>query len=179
MMLGLGEGDQVSAIQFDLVYRAPALSVAHIETGEAAVAAGKTVSSYQLDEGKHRLIIIGMNKDPISNGVVAEVYFGVSDQARNGTYPVDLENQVLSNPVGIEVPAETEPGAVTVSGGLDPEGEDNHGCRPGCLGGSTDGSGRGGACRAVLAGLVLVTLAIATRGLWGQVLYLVFWRGRR
>ena len=109
-----GAREEVAAIQFDFRYDAGVLTAMSFAAGPAAQDAGKSVSSFVLEEGAHRVIVVGLNKEPIANGVVVNVFFEVPEDATPGEYVLAFENEVLSNPVGVLVPSQTRPGKIIV-----------------------------------------------------------------
>jgi hypothetical protein len=62
--------DAPTGIQFDLEYDAAALDVS-VETGPAAKQASKSLQSARIQAGKLRVLIIGFNRNIISDGVLA------------------------------------------------------------------------------------------------------------
>lgn len=63
-------GAALAGVQFDLEYDAAVFNVT-AETGPAAAQAGKSVQSAPVAAGKLRVLIVGLNRNTMSDGVVA------------------------------------------------------------------------------------------------------------
>ena len=62
-------GDALTGVQFDLEYDATALEVS-VEAGPVVAQAGKNLQSNVIQPGKRRVLIIGLNRNAIEDGVV-------------------------------------------------------------------------------------------------------------
>ncbi len=111
-----GKGESVAAIQFDLHFDVSRLRLVSVNTGAAASAAGKSASSYALGDGKHRIIVIGMNQNILGQGSVIELLMEVIPNTPPGVYPLTMTNVVFSNPVGMAIKPQVVPGSITVGG---------------------------------------------------------------
>jgi hypothetical protein len=81
--------DAASGIQFDLEYDAADLDVT-VERGPAAQQAAKDVRSAQIRPGKLRVLIIGFNRNTISDGVIAVVHVSLKSGDGAKTFPVHV-----------------------------------------------------------------------------------------
>lgn len=104
------ENEQVTALQFDL--RHPALAVA-VSPGSAAVAVQKTVLSSQLDDSRTRVLIFGMNRTGLPEGLLVLLKAAGGSLAPGSAYSISLSHAVASDSEGrslaVTVP---EPAAV-------------------------------------------------------------------
>ncbi len=116
VILEAAEHELISGVQFDLTLNGDFLSIAGVTAGKAARTAGKEASHYALGPGRHRVIVIGMNKDTLSSGEVVGLRFDVAPGAGNGNFVLHLEEEVLSDPVGLGIRVRSEDGAVRVTG---------------------------------------------------------------
>jgi hypothetical protein len=98
--------DLPTGVQFDLEYDAAALDVS-VEAGPAATQSGKSVSTSIIQAGKQRVLIIGVNRNSISDGVVAVLHVSFKGQEGGKTFPIRI-----TVPSGTNGKAES----VTVSG---------------------------------------------------------------
>jgi hypothetical protein len=65
-------GDAIAGLQFDVEYDGSAVEVS-ATTGDAAEQAGKTVQSAVVHPGLLRVLIVGLNRNEIAEGIVATV----------------------------------------------------------------------------------------------------------
>ncbi len=148
----------VAAIQFDLRCDAGALKLEDIAPGDNIASAGKNLSSFTLDPGRRRIIIIGMNQNPVPAGALAVLRLSAAAEAAPGAYPIDLSNQILSDPTGVEIKARAESGAVVIgreAPGTMPSSAPRCGCFGGAL--SDDGSRNNPGVWAAMTALLLLS----------------------
>ncbi len=107
-------GEQVSAIQFDLLFDETAMSFTTATAGESALAAGKYLSFNILEAGVVRVVIAGLNLDAISEGIIAYLEFTTLTGVSPGIYNLLAEGVRISNPFGLSVSVTTLPGSITV-----------------------------------------------------------------
>jgi hypothetical protein len=81
--------DAATGVQFDLEYDAAALDIT-IEGGPAAQQASKNVRSAQIRPGKLRVLIIGLNRNTILDGVIAVVHVSFKGGDGAKTFPVHV-----------------------------------------------------------------------------------------
>jgi hypothetical protein len=91
---------QVAGLNFDLNFDDSRLYVSNVSIGSAASGAEKVISWSKQSSDKVRVIIFGLNQDPISNGTVANVIFSVLVDAAPGTSPLMLSNAAATDPSG-------------------------------------------------------------------------------
>jgi hypothetical protein len=101
--------DALTGIQFDLEYDAVSLDLS-VETGPAAKEASKNLQSARLQPGKLRVLIIGFNRNTISDGVLAIVQVSYKGVETGKTFPVHITASSGTN-------AKAEPIAVTAKDG--------------------------------------------------------------
>ena len=107
--------EDVTDMQFDLLYDADHLELADMEAGPATEEADKDFDFSELDEpGQVRAVVSGLNVNPIPDGVVVTAYFDVTDQVPEETLSLSLENAILSDAVGVQVPTSTEDGGIAI-----------------------------------------------------------------
>jgi len=157
--LSADAGERVTGIQFDLRFDSRALAITKIDTGPAALAAGKILSSNELAPGRYRVLVAGLNQSQIESGVVVLAEVEVAPDA-GGTLPLEIEALVLSDPKGRSIAAGSKDAAIQLGNAQKaPEAPRARGC--GCTSGGSDpgqASGR--------AGLLLTVLALA--GAWRE-----------
>lgn len=107
-------GEEVAAIQFDLLFNADVLAYSGAAIGTAAEEAGKDLVTNEIDEGHIRVIVSGFNQNVIGEGAVARCTFAVPAGAADGRHPLTPDAVLLANPEGGAVPAVPEAGCVTV-----------------------------------------------------------------
>jgi len=122
--LAAGPGEEISTAQFTIVFDDDVVSVPLVERGPVAEAAGKMVSTNLTEAGAVRVLVSGLNQDPMADGVLVVARMDVAPEAPPGNYDVALTMLSLSDPFGIALPATAEDGAieVTESGGNGPAG---------------------------------------------------------
>lgn len=112
MTLDSDTGEEVAAMQCELVFDSRVLSFVSVTAGPAATGAGKTVFSNLVRPGRVRCIAAGFNRAAIPDGEVFSVTFSVVAGTDDGAYYVDIENAILSDPDGQETGATVYYGAV-------------------------------------------------------------------
>jgi hypothetical protein len=93
-------GAQVVGLNFDLTFDDNQLNVVDVTIGSAASSAGKFISWAQLSSDRVRVIIFGLNQDPIPNGNVANVIISVLVDAAPGISYLTLDNTAATDQHG-------------------------------------------------------------------------------
>jgi hypothetical protein len=88
MKLAVGK-EAPTGFQFDLEYDAAALDIS-VEAGPAAKQASKGLQSSRLNPGTLRVLIIGFNRNPISDGVLAIVHISYKGAEGGKTFPIHI-----------------------------------------------------------------------------------------
>jgi len=102
-----GSGEDVSGVQFDLVFDPALLTAGAITAGSAATDAGKILSTNEVARGQLRIIVAGLNQTVIDDGELLLAEFVIeADAAVNAV--VAIERLVLSDPSGRSVRASAE-----------------------------------------------------------------------
>jgi len=102
VMLTPGSTASVASLQFDLNCNSVYYTIAEVDVGAAAEAAGKQVM-FDIQGNSVRVIVAGFNQDAIASGEVAVLYLSPeSAHAPMGAY--GLEDAVLSDPLGRSLP---------------------------------------------------------------------------
>ncbi|GMR10522.1 MAG: hypothetical protein BMS9Abin28_1343 [Anaerolineae bacterium] len=109
-------GAQVAGVNFTLSFDGSRLAVSQIDTGSAASAAGKSVSWSPMPTctGSCSIIVAGLNRNVISDGVIAQVHFDVLSGASSGTSSLTLSSAVATNPSATPIPASVTNGSFQV-----------------------------------------------------------------
>ena len=110
-------GAQVSGVNFTLNFDGSRLSVSQIDTGSAALAAGKSVGwspTLIPCTGTCNLIIAGLNANVISDGAIAQVHFSVLPLASGGTSFLTISSVIASNPLATAIPSSVNNGSFQV-----------------------------------------------------------------
>ncbi len=100
----------VAALQFDVEFDPAVLTLAPsggVLEGAAAKAAGKQISFSKVSPDRIRVLVVGLNADPIAGGEVATLNFNIPRGAVSTASAVHLRNAVLADPNGSEVPVQT------------------------------------------------------------------------
>jgi hypothetical protein len=113
LKLAAGATDALTGIQFDLEYDATSLDVS-VEAGPAAKQASKSLRSAQLQAGKLRVLIIGFNRNIISDGVLAIIHVSYKGIDTGKTFPVHIQASSGTNGNAEPVAVTGKDGVVTV-----------------------------------------------------------------
>jgi hypothetical protein len=109
-----GGGATPTGVQFDLEYDAASLNVT-VEAGPAAAQAGKGVQSAALPSGKLRVLIVGINRNVMADGVVAILHVSLKAPAAAGkTFPLGISASAATNAQAAAVPLTGRDGSVRV-----------------------------------------------------------------
>lgn len=114
VVLTVSSTEKVSAMQFDIEYSASLVEVRSISAGDATISAQKQLSYNRIQPGKVRIVIVGLNQNIISSGVVAEVQWTVCRSAFAANTEIVITNPVLSTPEGTQVLATTSDCSLTI-----------------------------------------------------------------
>ena len=112
MKLAVGT-DVPTGVQFDLEYDSTALDL-NVEAGPAAQQASKMLRSAQIQAGKLRVLIIGFNRNTISDGVVAVVHVSYKGTDTGKTFPVRITAPSATNANAERVAVTAKDGGVKV-----------------------------------------------------------------
>jgi uncharacterized protein (TIGR03437 family) len=104
-----------TGIQFDLQYDNSALRLI-TTVGEAARMSGKTLSLGNPALGQMRFLIVGLNRKPIIDGTLVNVFVNLSPTAPSGTYALKLLNVVATDSSAQAVTVGAIDGGITVQG---------------------------------------------------------------
>jgi uncharacterized protein (TIGR03437 family) len=108
-------GQTLSAIQFDISYQTQAM-VLSVAPGITLPGAGKGLWAASPQPGLERVLIVGMNQNALSDGVLATLSVEMIGGASPGVYPLGLTNALASDPRGEAVPISASGGGVVVPG---------------------------------------------------------------
>jgi hypothetical protein len=103
-----------TGFQFDLEFDPAALDLS-IEAGPAAKQASKGAQSRTLQPGKLRVLIIGFNRNTISDGVLALIQVTSKGTGAGKTFPVHMTAASGTNADAKAVAVTAKDGSVTVS----------------------------------------------------------------
>lgn len=107
----------LSGLQFDLEYDGSALGLAMV-TREAVREAGKSLYVRALGPNRQRILVVGLNQEPIPRGRLAELFFYPRADAANREYPVVITNAMGTDGFGRAVSVPGSAGAIVVQAGL-------------------------------------------------------------
>ena len=113
--LSSGTGEEVAAIQFDILFDYAILALTDVTAGPAASSAGKDISFSTVEPGRVRVIIAGLNQNVISDGAIANALFNVNRNAPGGEQSLSLSGVLLSDPNGVAVPSEGVSGRISIA----------------------------------------------------------------
>jgi hypothetical protein len=112
MKLAVG-GDAPTGVQFDLEYDADALDIS-VEAGPAAKQASKGLQSSRLKPGKLRVLIIGFNRNTISDGVLAIVHISYKGADGGKTFPIHITGSAGTDEKAQAIAVAAKDGSVKV-----------------------------------------------------------------
>ena len=93
------EGDEVTAMQFDVCFNPENIQIQTVLKGDAASLTDKEIAFQQRSDGRIRIVIAGMNASPIQNGVLARLR--CTPAATTALqYTITLEDAMLTNGAG-------------------------------------------------------------------------------
>jgi hypothetical protein len=106
-------GEALTGVQFDLEYDATALDVS-VEAGPLVAQAGKNLQSNLIQPGKRRVLIIGLNRNAIEDGVIATIHVTAKGQPEDGkTFPLHITVPSGTNAKATAVAVTAKDGSVT------------------------------------------------------------------
>jgi Cohesin domain len=108
--------DKPTGIQFDLQYDAVALDMT-IDAGPAAVQAGKSLRAAKIEPGRQRILIIGFNKNVISDGVLAILHVSYKGRETGKTFSIHVVGAAGTNEKAQALPVTGKDGSVKVEKG--------------------------------------------------------------
>jgi uncharacterized protein (TIGR03437 family) len=99
----LTQGDRpVTALQFDIQYQDQTISMSE-SLGSAAISAGKTLWTSNPQAATRRMLIAGLNANPLGDGIVATLSVQVKGGASPDLHPLAISNVVASDSSGYAV----------------------------------------------------------------------------
>jgi hypothetical protein len=114
LSLKLASGaDLPTGVQFDLEYDPAALEIT-VENGPVSQKAAKSLRSATIQTGRLRVLIIGINRTTISDGVVALVHVAYKGSETGKTFPVHIIASSGTNANADKVVVTAKDGSVTV-----------------------------------------------------------------
>ena len=105
--------DALTGLQFDLEYDTSLLDIS-VQTGPVAQQAGKSVRSAKLAGDKQRVLIIGFNKNAISDGVVAILQVSYKGQSTGQNLPIRIQAASGTNEKAESISATGKDGGVSI-----------------------------------------------------------------
>lgn len=106
-------GASISAVAMDIGYETSLLENPRVDIGPAGSAAGKSVFSSTPSTGVFRIGVLGMNTNPIGDGIVAYVRFKIKSTAPFVDTSLS-NNPSASDPNGNSVPISGSPGMIHI-----------------------------------------------------------------
>jgi len=103
----------ISGLQFDLSFDDSSLSLASI-IGAAVRDSGKAAYVSSPASGRIRFLIWELNRNPISDGPLMNLFVNVASGAKPGVYPIHFENALATDADGHPVQVSTSDGSLTV-----------------------------------------------------------------
>ena len=89
--------EALTGVQFDLEYDTAALDVS-VEIGPSANQAGKTLQTAHPSNSGQRVLIVGFNRNNLSDGVIAVLHVSVkANHGTAGNYPIRLTGLAGTN----------------------------------------------------------------------------------
>jgi hypothetical protein len=128
LSLTVSAGELVSALVFDVHFDATVAQWQSVVPEPAVSALGKQVETHVVAPGHIRLVVYGLNRQVLADGVIAQCLLGVRSSAAPGSSLVSLRDGLGTNPDGqdlpltvfdgrlwIDVPADTTPPTLTLT----------------------------------------------------------------
>lgn len=109
-----GTGEDVSGLNMDIGYDTSKVTFKGVTTGQAALDAGKTVSSSSPQSGTIRIIVFGLNQTRIADGIIANISFDIQSGI-SGAITLTVSKAAASAPDATSVPLSTVAGSITIS----------------------------------------------------------------
>lgn len=113
VVLAAPREDGVAALQFDLAFDTAQLAFMSVEAGPSSVAAEKLAQANPLRAGTARVIIAGLNRNALADGIVAWAHFSPAPGA-HPPFKLGLGGTVFSDPSGNAIDVETSPDTLTL-----------------------------------------------------------------
>ena len=111
--------ENVVSAQFDLLYDTTYVQTAVILSGPAATESEKTVDFAEINVGRLRIVVFGMNQIAMPADVIVLFQCDIADTASPGEHVIALDNTLLSDPSGRRIPCEAVAGAILIEGSTD------------------------------------------------------------
>jgi len=114
MDLALNGGVQPASVQWTLNYSPQDFNSVQVSATPATTIAGKSIRCTGSSSGSTSCLLIGINVNPISSGVLAIVTIQVSPTTSHQTSAIQLTNVVAASPQATGIPASGTGGAVSI-----------------------------------------------------------------
>jgi hypothetical protein len=105
--------EQPAGLQWTLTYSGTGFTAVQLSLGPEATAAGKQIYCAS-DSGSTTCLIVGMNANRISNGVVATASFQISPASAGANLPIQVVNAMAVSPAGTLMPVSGTGGSITI-----------------------------------------------------------------
>jgi hypothetical protein len=109
------QSDSATGVQFDLQYDPTALTLT-ATVGDAVRFSGKSLYLWDLAPGQRRFLIVGLNRDPVTDGALVNLFVNISPSVPAGSYPLKILNIVASDSFAQAVAVKGIDGVVAVQG---------------------------------------------------------------
>jgi len=100
-------GEKVCGFNFDLNLDATKLSFKEVTLGSVAADAGKSLSFSQPSSNTVRVIVVGLNQNVISDGIVLTFSFDILSSAPKGETELAISKASISDPNGKSLAVKT------------------------------------------------------------------------
>jgi cohesin domain-containing protein len=108
------KGDQVAAIQFDVLFDPTEVAITAVNPGPASTDAGKTVASNLIAPGQMRVLIFGLNQSVIGDGIVATLTAVVGPDVQQGQSRLEFDQALGASPEATEVAIKASSGHIQI-----------------------------------------------------------------
>jgi hypothetical protein len=116
IVLGASGPESIAALQLDFTFETAQIQFTAVEAGASALSAAKSAHANPLAPGTARVIIAGLNRNAIPEGIVAWVRFSPAPGAVP-PFVLGVGATVLSDPYGNAVEVDTIPDTLTLDPG--------------------------------------------------------------
>jgi hypothetical protein len=113
VVIGPLGSESVAALQFDLLFETSQLRFDSVEPGPSALDGSKSTHANPIKPGTARIIVAGLNRNALADGVVAWARFSPAPGAQP-PFSVRLSGVVLSDPYGTAVNAHAAPDTLSL-----------------------------------------------------------------
>lgn len=107
-----------TGLQFDLQHDSSALTIS-ATLGATPRLSGKSLYLWDLAPGRRRFLLIGLNREPLADGALINLFVNLSPTALQATYPLKFLNATATDAAGLAVIVKAADCAISIQGTAD------------------------------------------------------------